>query len=99
MMCACPHSVPIEFLVDLCLRHAFPRRKAAKIGKNEGFYVRVYAFFGACGAGGGGRNADHGIKTSLVYRLTRVLLYRGASFCEYHVGAPTQTRGGRRPPR
>ena len=39
MMCACPHSVPIEFLVDLCLRQAFPRRKAAKIGKNEGFYV------------------------------------------------------------
>ena len=39
MLCACPHSVPIEFLVDLCLRQAFPRRKAAKIGKNEGFYV------------------------------------------------------------
>ena len=33
------HSVLIEFLVDLCLRQAFPRRKAAKIGKNEGCYV------------------------------------------------------------
>ena len=39
MMCACPHSVLIEFLVDLFLRQGFPRLKAAKIGKTDGFYV------------------------------------------------------------
>ena len=52
-------------------------QKHAKIGKKT-VGLRVYAFCGACGAGGGGRNADLRIKTALVGSVLKADLARSA---------------------